>query len=294
MKFMSIYVFSFAYGVDKSPNRNQRILAMRVALKLSMQITTLKLLAALAGTLLLAGTASAASAKMPPMLPCGGDPYPPFAADVAHPNVQIWIRSDLPSAWSIPACAGVNATAPYLMVALAGAFRSDTPMSTFSNRFAAISSTKGMKYWSVTDQAWLVLVTDATALTPQGKRRADFAAADIASGADLYFEQQDNRSSRPVTYRMHVVAFTPDRLEVSLENTTAVRVFGIPVFDPGDLKSLYILQRRSGGWGYYSLSIMANPGFWGSGSRPSFVNRATAFYRHFIGLPTDQEPPAAP
>ncbi|HWT97833.1 MAG TPA: DUF6675 family protein [Terriglobales bacterium] len=267
---------------------------MLIALKVGARIRALELLAALAGTLLLAGTAPAASAKMPPMLPCGGEPYPPFAEDVARPNVQVWTRSDLPSEWSVPACAGVNATAPYLMVALAGVFHDDTPMNSLAGRFGTISATKGIKYWSVTDKAWRVLITDATALTAAGKRRPDFAAADVISGADLYFEQQDNRSSRPVIYRMHIGAFTPDRIEVSLENVTAVRVFGISVFDPGDLKSLYILQRSSGGWSYYSLSIMANPGLWGSGSQPSFVNRAAAFYRHFIGLPTDQEPPAAP
>jgi len=274
--------------------RSKFTLTMQIPLRFSLHICPVKLLAALVSLALLAGTASAASAKTPPMLPCGSEAYPTFAADAARPNIQIWTRSDLPSGWSIPACAGVNVAEPYLMVALAGAFRDDASMSSFASRFGAISTTKGIKYWSVTDKAWRVLITDATALTPQEKRRPDFGPADVTSGADLYFEQQDNRSSRPVIYRMHIGALTPDRLAVSLENVTAVRVFGISVFDPGDLRSLYFLQRRSGSWTYYSLSIMVNPGFAGSGSQPSFVNRAAAFYRHFIGLPTDQEPPAAP
>lgn len=274
--------------------RSALTLTMQMPVKLCGHVRAFRLLAALAGLALLAGIAPAASAKMPPQPPCDMAPYPPFAEDAARPNIQIWTRSDLPGGWSLPACAGVNVTEPYLMVALAGAFHDDTSMSSFASRFGAISATKGIRYWSVTDKAWRVLITDATALTPQEKHRPDFAAADVTSGADLYFEQQDNRSSRPVIYRMHILAFTPDRLAVSFENTTAVRVFGISVFDPGDLRSLYFLQRRSGSWTYYSLSIMANPGFWGSGSQPSFVNRAAAFYRHFIGLPTDREPPAAP
>lgn len=264
------------------------------ALRLREPLSLWGSLILLGSLVLLMGLAPAASAKMPPQLPCGIAPYPPFAQEVARPNMQVWTRSDLPEGWTVPACAGLNATAPYLMVALAGEFRGETPMSAFAGRFGAISATKGIRYWSVTEKAWRVLITDATALTAEGRQRPDFVAAEITSGADLYFSQQDNRSSRPVIYRMHVATLTADQLVVSFENMTAVRVFGISVFDPGDLKSLYMLQRQPGGWTYYSLTIMANGSFWGSGSQPSFVNRATAFYRHFIGLPTDENPPAAP
>jgi len=37
------------------------------------------------------------------------------------------------------------------------------------------------------------------------RRRADFAAAEMKPGADLYFEEEDNRSSSPVVYRCRVL-----------------------------------------------------------------------------------------
>jgi hypothetical protein len=63
----------------------------------------------------------------------------------------------------------------------------------------------------------------------------------------------------------------------------------------GELQSIYILDRESENvWRYYSIvrtGMNANRMIVGNES--SAVNRAVAFYRYFVGIPTDQEPPAA-
>src|SRR5262249_47288458 len=115
------------------------------------------------------------------------------------------------------------------------------------------------------------------------------------SGADLYFAQKDNRSTRPVVYRMRALAVTPERLAVSVENVTAVRVRVFTLFGPGDLRSVCFLDRLSPGvWGYYSLGwVGEKASFLPVGHASSFVNRAVAAYRHAAGVPTDLEPPYA-
>lgn len=140
-------------------------------------------------------------------------------------------------------------------------------------------------------------MTDAGALAgPDARqRRPDFTLGELRAGADLFFLQQDNRSSDPVVYRMRVLAIDSEHLVISVENVTAVSVFIFTAFDPGDLKSTYVFMRLSPAmWGYYSLSG-AREGVALLGSHgSSYLNRAMAIYRHLAGLPGDQGPPAAP
>jgi hypothetical protein len=144
-----------------------------------------------------------ALAEDPPQLPCGVKPNPAFANDERRPNIQIWQNADLPASWQPPACAGLNATGLRLALALAVAFQSSSSVDNLAARFGAISETKGIKYWSVSDRSWRILITDAAALAAvDGPRRPDFTGAEVLSGADLYFEQQDNRSSDFVVYRL--------------------------------------------------------------------------------------------
>ena len=69
----------------------------------------------------------------------------------------------------------------------------------------------------------------------------------------------------------------------------------IPILHPGDLQSMYFLDRESDSvWRYYSIVRTGkNANELISGNESSSVNRAVAFYRHMVGIPTDQEPPAA-
>ena len=61
-------------------------------------------------------------------------------------------------------------------------------------------------------------------------------------------------------------------------------------------ETLHFLNRDLPGvWRYYVLARMSEDlaSLLGVSER-SYVNRAAAFYRHFIGIPTDLDPPLAP
>jgi hypothetical protein len=163
---------------------------------------------------------------------------------------------------------------------------------------AAISTSKGLRYWSVTESAWRVLIKDAAALSAaNGVRREDFAADDIRKGAVLHFVEEDNRSSTPVVYRMQVLEATPDRIVVETQNVTPIESFMITLFPPGSLRAAYFMTRLEGtSWGFYAVSAST-----GAASamvrlaKASYINRARALYGHFAGFaPAAEGSPAPP
>ena len=128
---------------------------------------------------------------------------------------------------------------------------------------------------------------EATALEgPKVDRpRSDFTLAEMRSGADLYFAQSENRAGGDVVYRMRVQDFGPNRFVVRIENASPVSRYLVTLFNPGDLASVHFLERTGPGvWGYYGLawaddslvSRLAVP-------EASYLNRALALYRHFLG-----------
>lgn len=83
---------------------------------------------------------------------------------------------------------------------------------------------------------------------------------------------------------------------LSVENSSPIRLFRIPVVGPGEQQLVVFLDRESEDvWRFYSL-MRSDAGFtWQVRQRmPSYVNRAVAEYRHLAGIPTDHEPPAIP
>jgi hypothetical protein len=78
-------------------------------------------------------------------------------------------------------------------------------------------------------------------------------------------------------------------------NVSTMCYFLIPILHPGDLQSMYFLDRESDGvWRYYSIVRTGkNANGLIAGNESSSVNRAVAFYRHLVGIPTAQEPPGA-
>lgn len=184
-------------------------------------------------------------------------------------------------------CAGFTAKGDGVLVAVAGSFPFTGTADALLARFGAVSALKGLKYWSVTEGGWLTLITKATALEgPDLDRpRSDFSLAEMRSGADLYFAQNENRAGGDVVYRMRVRDFGPNRFVVAIENASPVSRYLVTLFNPGDLASVHFLERRGPGvWGYYGLawagdslvSRLAVP-------QASYVNRALALYRHFLG-----------
>jgi hypothetical protein len=230
--------------------------------------------------------------------PCGTEPSPAYAAPSDPPHVKIWRKDGRAEGdWTFSACRGFSPGAFKLLVALAGSFRHHGEADELLRRFGRITALRNIRYWSVSDSEWRHLIDDATALSgPDPKlRRKDFANAEMRIGSVVYFEQVESRLSVPVVYRLRVLEFAPDRLVVETENVSAVRIAFIPVAAPGETRIIHFLTRLSPGlWGYYGLALSAqDPGLFVRVRDASLINRAAAFFRHFVGIPTDREPPPA-
>lgn len=220
-----------------------------------------------------------------PRPPCGAQAAPAPAAPGADPVVATWSKVR----WAPPACLPWREGQFRMVVALAGSFRHDGDAAALLARFGAVSKKKGMRYQSVRDGGWRVLVKDAAALTAPkaGERRADFAPAEMKPGAELFYEETDNRSSAPVVYRMRVLEADGARIVVETENLSPIRAVMVTVFPPRSLRTAYFLERRDARtWAVYGLSATGeDASTLAAGSAQSYVNRATALYRHYTGQP---------
>jgi hypothetical protein len=220
-----------------------------------------------------------------PQPPCGAQPVPAHAAPGAEPAVSTWSETR----WTPPACLPWPDGQFRMVVALAGTFRLDGGAAAMLARLGAVSKKKGMRYWSVHDKAWRVLVTDAAALAAPkaGERRADFTTAEMKPGAELFYEESDNRSSAPVVYRMRVLERDGKRIVVETENLSPIRAFMVTLFPPGSLRTAYFLEQRDAGtWVVYGLSSTGeDASSLAASSEESYVNRAVALYRHYTGQP---------
>lgn len=238
------------------------------------------------------GHAQAPNAPRPPC--AGAAPVPAYGPPDAAPAVAAWTR---PS-WTAPDCLGWPAQRFRLVVALAASFRHAGSVDALLARFGAISSLRGLRYWSVTDKAWRELITDAAALSgfDGQSRRADFSPAELRRGGGVFFEQTEGRSAAATSYRMQVLEAGPDRVVIRTENVTAVRAMLVTLFPPGTLRATYLLERRGPElWGFYAISsVSTEASALASLSRESYLNRAAALYSHFVGIPTGRHPPPAP
>jgi hypothetical protein len=179
---------------------------------------------------------------------------------------------------------------------LAGAFGAASTEDVLT-RIGAISSLTGIKYWSVKVADWQTLITEAEALeSTQGKVRTDFSPAELQEGKALYFRQRDNRSSGRVLYRLEMLARTPERISIVVENVSPVKYMLFTVLRPGEVRAVYVFEKiRDGAWAYYNLSGVRerwNPPR--EDTATSYGNRAVAMFRHFTGVRTDMHPPAMP
>jgi hypothetical protein len=253
---------------------------------------------AVAGLVLWLLGSRAEAAEDGPRAPCGVAPVPGYAVPGAAPNLWSASSGKLSRDWVPQACTSWAAPGFDVLVAVAGSFRYDGEIDDLLTRIGAISSRKGIRYWSTTDKAWLPLVTEAYALgSPDAERKVpDFSAAEMAKGQSHFYAQSDNRSSGKTVYRQRVLEADRDRLVFESENVTAVKKLIMPLFGAGDLQAVYFLERRSPGvWNFYSLTrTRAGSSLLSTGSEASYINRAVAFYRHLAGIPTDLSPPAAP
>jgi len=265
-----------------------------------VSLTYLTSLAMLAWAAVTLGGGPPASADSGPLLPCESESFPAYP-DVDHsPVVRVWDRPELAREWIPPACAGWSISGFSTLVVAVARFRDSSGMDGLLRRVGAVSQLSGMRYWSTTQKRWETLVLDASAVTgpapgsANDRRREDFSSNEVAAGAPLYFEQRDNLSGR-ATYRLRVMSVSPGRLVFETENVSTLRYLLVPLFQPGEIQSIYFLQQESSGvWTYYNLTRMGkNASRLATGHDASSINRAVAFFRHWAGIPTDQEPPEA-
>jgi hypothetical protein len=239
---------------------------------------------------------TAQEAQSGPQPPCGTEPLPPYPGLDEPAIVTSWSKSEFRRDWRPPACTGWAAVGFTTLVTTAARFRHTSETESLLRHIGAISELAGLRYWSTTHKQWQTLVVDAYALTDvqSGQRREDFTPDEMKEGKVLYFKQADNLSGKAI-YRMHIAEASAGRLVFDVENVSTIHYLLIPIFHPGEMQSIYFLDRESENvWRYYSIvrtGKTANQLI--AGNESSSVNRAVAFYRYIVGIPTDQKPPVA-
>jgi hypothetical protein len=244
---------------------------------------------------MMAAFSSVAGADGDPNPPCQGAPVPAFPA-AGQMTILSRGASQLGAGWVPPSCTGWREPGAKMLIAVSAGFTHGGGVDALLVRFGAVSAQRGIRYWSVTDAAWRPLILDAVALTgaQRSQKRADFSPQDLRSAAPLYFAERDGRSGE-IVYRMQLLGSSPDGFTLAIENASPIRYLLFTLFGPGDMQSVYFVQRRAGNlWGYYSLTRAgAQSGALAGGHPESYMNRAQSLARHFLGQPTDSEPPAA-
>jgi len=163
-------------------------------------------------------------------------------------------------------------------------------------RIGAVSQLTGVRYWSTTHQQWQTLIVEAHALSAsQGNlRRNDLSPDEMKAGSFLYYQQLDNLSGKAV-YGMHITEVSENHIVFDVENVSTIRYALLTLFHSAELQTTYFLDREGENtWRYYNLLRTGkNASSLTTGKPASSINRAVAFFRHFAGIPTDVEPPAA-
>jgi uncharacterized protein DUF6675 len=235
-------------------------------------------------------------AQSGPQPPCGKDPIPPYPGLNDSPVVKFWSVPDFGRDWKPPACTDWAETGFSSLITIDARFRYTSGAEGLLRHIGAISELAGMLYWSTTHQQWQALILEAYASTGSqpAERREDFTPGEMKAGKVLYFEQADNLSGKAL-YRMHIAEASADRLVFEVENVSVMRYLFVTLFRPGEMQSIYFLNRESDNvWQYYSMVRTGrNASRLATGHEASAINRAVAFYRSLVGIPTGQEPPAA-
>ena len=251
------------------------------------------LIAALTSVLISVPTLGDAQSGSMPVCPfgTGNKPVPEYAASGDLPNVVSW--SNLKA---LPDNCHIALQAPArLTVALAGYFDYSGTVSDLAARLGAISESKGMLYWSVSDDNWRKLITDAFALktTDADSARADFTSQEILSGQILYSAQKDSRSWGTNVLGMRVVSSSAYNLVFKSYNETAVRMGPIKLIRSEDAQSVLFLGRVDDKtWEYYSLAVIKRSVL--AARKKSLINRQYALFRLLTGQKQDEGPPLAP
>lgn len=235
--------------------------------------------------------ARASSEPTPPCAASGSTSHPGYSALDTQPNVGAWHDVTLNFAASCPAA--LNGSAK-LVIALASRFVHAGTVEDLAARIGAVSKMGHLKYWSVTDGAWRVLISKAFAVDDGNARRprSDFSAEEVLSGQTLVMAQRDTRSTGLNLYALMDRSHTSKEMRVTVINLTDIRFLLATIFRRNTLISTHFFTRLRGTeWGYYSLTVVKDGSV--KGREKSFINRAAAFQRFITGERPEQEPALA-
>jgi hypothetical protein len=238
--------------------------------------------------------ALAVQAQVLPVPPCGASGAqvtPSYGLLDGAPAVASWRNLDLSAA---PACLGELRAPMEVAVALAWRFRSPLSVEDMARRVGAISQTEGLRYWSVTDEGWRTLLSEAYAVrgAESDARREDFSAAELLSGTALYTMQRDTRTTGLNRYRLVGRRVGANRIIVESANVTPLQFLFVELYAPRALRVIHILDRLSSDvWATYTVSAVQS-GTLKQDPR-AVVNRAAAYQRFLAGVPADRDPPLA-
>lgn len=245
-----------------------------------------------AAGMLLALAVQAQALPVPPCGVSGARVHPSYGPLGGAPAVASWRNLDLSAA---PACLGDLRAPMAVAVALAGRFRSPLSVEGMARRVGAISQTEGLRYWSVTDEGWRTLLSEAYAVrgAESDARREDFSAAEVLSGGPLFTLQRDTRTTGLNRYRLVGRRVGANRVVVESANVTPLQFLFLELYAPRALRVIHFLDRLSTDvWAIYTVSAVQS-GTLEQDPR-AVVNRAAAYHRFLAGLPADRDPPLAP
>ena len=206
--------------------------------------------------------------------------------------MQSWLqdgRQDGP----LPDCSGLRARDFELLVRVTASYLAPGDLETQLSHFGAVSKLRGASYWSYSDRKRLVLFHEAYAVDQPGslKPRADFSAAELRSGNELYFVHSDNRSATLSPYSLRLVQSSADTFQVQIENVTDLRYLGMTLVAHHEMQWAVVIERLGAGrWGYRSLLGMRHLHLGRAEQhRLSNLARSVAMFDLLAGRQTDIE-----
>ncbi|HTR85154.1 MAG TPA: DUF6675 family protein [Reyranella sp.] len=246
-------------------------------------------------------TASATPHNNLPRPPCDSGPaaaVPAYGPVDGAADPGTWQESDLlREHWQPSACLGWYGNSR-MVVALSSRFHSSLGVGALAARLAAVSLYPSIKFWAITRQQWRPLTMDAWVIqNPQEAAKArhpDPVSEQLVPGHDVLYAEDPDIGGRTI-YRLRVTERTDNRLVITTENITSVRVALFTIFPPGSLQIVSFLDRQGPNtWGLYEIArATEDASSMVTGYQGAYLNRLEAVRRHLAGLPTDRDPPIA-
>lgn len=241
-------------------------------------------------------SADARANVLTPLPPCAGEAVSARTLAETQPSVTIWHTPASPDGWQLAGCSGFAPPSNAVLIEVAGRLQHDGDALSLLERIGSVTSQSEMLYWSVGHGDWRKLLADAAALSgpDPALRRADFKLDELRPGARLYTLYDDEEKPGPTVFETDIREAGPDGFITVMRNTTAMRLMGFSIADPGEISSMLSITRVAPGeFDYYALTAVAlAPMAAAMTSDASHVNRAVASFRYLAGIPGDRDPPA--